>query len=85
MAIAYGGARGGGKSHWLLAQMGADERQAPRTRPTAFANGNRECVGAFVSIERTRALFATACRRLRRGDSGCMQNKNLFQGTFEIW
>ena len=24
-AIGYGGARGGGKSHWLLAQMGADD------------------------------------------------------------
>ncbi len=27
MAIGYGGARGGGKSHWLLAQMGADDCQ----------------------------------------------------------
>jgi len=26
-AIGYGGARGGGKSHWLLAQMGADDSQ----------------------------------------------------------
>ncbi len=26
-AVAYGGARGGGKSHWLLAQMGADDCQ----------------------------------------------------------
>jgi hypothetical protein len=26
-AIAYGGARGGGKSFWLLAQMGADDCQ----------------------------------------------------------
>ena len=26
-AIGYGGARGGGKSHWLLAQMGADDGQ----------------------------------------------------------
>lgn len=26
-AIGYGGARGGGKSHWLLAQMGADDCQ----------------------------------------------------------
>src|SRR5437016_1610691 len=26
-AVGYGGARGGGKSHWLLAQMGADDRQ----------------------------------------------------------
>jgi len=26
-AIGYGGARGGGKSHWLLGQMGADERR----------------------------------------------------------
>ena len=26
-AIGYGGARGGGKSHWLLAQMGADDAQ----------------------------------------------------------
>ena len=26
-AIAYGGARGGGKSHWMLAQMGADDCQ----------------------------------------------------------
>src|SRR5499427_1969680 len=26
-AVGYGGARGGGKSHWLLAQMGADECQ----------------------------------------------------------
>src|SRR5262249_25103656 len=25
--IGYGGARGGGKSHWLLAQMGADDSQ----------------------------------------------------------
>ena len=24
-AIGYGGARGGGKSHWLLAQMGVDD------------------------------------------------------------
>ena len=24
-AIGYGGARGGGKSHWMLAQMGADD------------------------------------------------------------
>jgi len=24
-AVDYGGARGGGKSHWLLAQMGADD------------------------------------------------------------
>jgi phage terminase large subunit len=24
-AVGYGGARGGGKSHWLLAQMGADD------------------------------------------------------------
>ena len=27
MAIGYGGARGGGKIHWLLAQMGADDCQ----------------------------------------------------------
>lgn len=27
MAIGYGGARGGGKSHWLLAQVGADDCQ----------------------------------------------------------
>ena len=27
MAIGYGGARGGGKSHWLLAQLGADDCQ----------------------------------------------------------
>src|SRR6185369_12035156 len=27
IAIGYGGARGGGKSHWLLAQMGADDCQ----------------------------------------------------------
>src|SRR5215831_1227297 len=27
LAIGYGGARGGGKSHWLLAQMGADDCQ----------------------------------------------------------
>ena len=27
VAIGYGGARGGGKSHWLLAQMGADDCQ----------------------------------------------------------
>jgi phage terminase large subunit len=27
MAIGYGGARGGGKSHWLIAQMGADDCQ----------------------------------------------------------
>src|SRR6188508_3079526 len=26
-AIGYGGARGGGKSHWMLAQMGADDCQ----------------------------------------------------------
>jgi len=26
-AIGYGGARSGGKSHWLLAQMGADDCQ----------------------------------------------------------
>ena len=26
-AIGYGGARGGGKSHWLLAQMGGDDCQ----------------------------------------------------------
>ena len=26
-AIGYGGARGGGKSHWLMAQMGADDCQ----------------------------------------------------------
>src|SRR6187401_881510 len=26
-AIGYGGARGGGKSHWLLAQMGVDDCQ----------------------------------------------------------
>jgi hypothetical protein len=26
-AVGYGVARGGGKSHWLLAQMGADDRQ----------------------------------------------------------
>ncbi|HRZ47292.1 MAG TPA: terminase family protein [Candidatus Paceibacterota bacterium] len=26
-AVGYGGARGGGKSHWLLAQMGADDAQ----------------------------------------------------------
>ncbi len=26
-ALGYGGARGGGKSHWLLAQMGADDCQ----------------------------------------------------------
>src|SRR5512136_1410801 len=26
-AIGYGGARGGGKSHWLLAQLGADDCQ----------------------------------------------------------
>jgi phage terminase large subunit len=26
-AIGYGGARGGGKSHWLLAQVGADDAQ----------------------------------------------------------
>ena len=26
-AIGYGGARGGGKTHWLLAQMGADDCQ----------------------------------------------------------
>jgi hypothetical protein len=25
--VGYGGARGGGKSHWLLAQMGADDCQ----------------------------------------------------------
>ena len=24
-SVGYGGARGGGKSHWLLAQMGADD------------------------------------------------------------
>src|SRR5215510_1371415 len=27
LAIGYGGARGGGKSHWLLAQMGVDDCQ----------------------------------------------------------
>src|SRR5215471_5814531 len=27
VAIGYGGARGGGKSHWLLSQMGADDCQ----------------------------------------------------------
>jgi phage terminase large subunit len=27
VAVGYGGARGGGKSHWLLAQMGADDCQ----------------------------------------------------------
>src|SRR3954468_1276554 len=26
-AIGYGGARGGGKSHWLMAQVGADDCQ----------------------------------------------------------
>src|SRR3989449_10959681 len=26
-AVGYGGARGGGKSHWLLAQMGGDDCQ----------------------------------------------------------
>src|SRR6476660_2085729 len=26
-AVGYGGARGGGKSHWLLAQMGVDDCQ----------------------------------------------------------
>src|SRR5437870_13075360 len=26
-AVGYGGARGGGKAHWLLAQMGADDCQ----------------------------------------------------------
>src|SRR5512138_3351756 len=26
-AVGYGGARGGGKSHWLLAQIGADDCQ----------------------------------------------------------
>src|SRR5271165_2355730 len=26
-AIGYGGARGGGKSHWLVAQLGADDCQ----------------------------------------------------------
>src|SRR5574338_589030 len=26
-AIGYGGARGGGKSHWLLSQIGADDCQ----------------------------------------------------------
>ena len=31
--VGYGGARGGGKSHWLLAQMGADDAQrAPGLR-----------------------------------------------------
>src|SRR5262245_27320398 len=27
LSIGYGGARGGGKSYWLLAQMGADDCQ----------------------------------------------------------
>jgi len=31
-AVGYGGARGGGKSHWLLAQMGADDCQRVRYR-----------------------------------------------------
>src|SRR5688572_5450924 len=32
-AIGYGGARGGGKSHWLLAQMGVDDCQrVPRLK-----------------------------------------------------
>jgi len=29
-AVGYGGARGGGKSHWLLAQMGVDDSQRVR-------------------------------------------------------
>jgi hypothetical protein len=29
-SVGYGGARGGGKSHWLLAQMGSDDCQSVR-------------------------------------------------------
>ena len=37
-AVGYGGARGGGKSHWLLAQMGADDCQrVPATLRTVSA------------------------------------------------
>ena len=56
-AVGYGGARGGGKTHWLLSQMGADDCQRLFVRLPhefnasrgllVFANGSRIHLGHY--------------------------------------
>ena len=48
-SIGYGGARGGGKSHWLLAQMGCDDCQQE-----ADFGGDRvgkQCRGIVIRVD----------------------------------
>lgn len=56
-AIGYGGARGGGKSHWLLAQMGADDCQrAPGLKCLLLRKVGKANTEHFEELQRR--LFA---------------------------
>src|SRR6267143_6252000 len=46
-AVGYGGARGGGKSHWLLAQMGATCGRTSKAgwRPRIYSTTNPSGIG----------------------------------------
>src|SRR4051812_43319141 len=50
-AIGYGGARGGGKSHWLLAQMGADDCQRlPELKCLLLRKCNKANIESFNDL-----------------------------------
>ena len=52
-AVGYGGARGGGKSHWLLAQMGADDCQrAPGLKCLLLRKVGKSNLESFEDLRR---------------------------------
>ena len=52
-AVGYGGARGGGKSHWLLAQMGGDDCQrVPELKRLLLRKVGKSVMESFDDLRR---------------------------------
>jgi hypothetical protein len=83
-AIGYGGARGGGKSHWLLAQMGADDCQrVPGLKCLLLRKVGKANVEHFEDLRRAAREFAE--RLARRGFEAARRRWNPQPGRLRYW
>src|SRR5512133_2437892 len=88
-AVGFGGARGGGKSHWLLAQMGADDcRRVPGLKGLLLRKVGKANMEHFEDLRRR--LFTgvehefSACRGVLTFANGSRIIAGHFQAEKDI-
>src|SRR4051812_47345001 len=83
-AIGYGGARGGGKSHWLLAQMGVDDCQrVPGLKCLLLRKVGKSVMESFDDLRRRLFIHLPHQFSAHRGTLTFSNGSRIIAGHFQ--